>query len=197
MKKFLKTIPKILIFQFLIILFIYICFYLVISTNPKFYNHKIYKNTEKNITYELISDNLCLNKNEIHSFESKYTKLDNEVIRLTRFLKRYGSPIASPRYSKIIIETSKQNGVDYRLNVGIMLAESGICKHPMKNFNCYGYMNNVYYSSFEEALEVLTAKVSRQYTSKYAWNIELMGTKYGAHNVSSWKNKVLYAKYKI
>ncbi len=136
-------------------------------------------------------------KIEVENPKNLYSNLDAESVRLLRFLKRQNSPIAEKKYVDIIISVSKENGADYRLNVGIMGAESDLCKVPIKKYNCYGYMNNVYYESFEDALTDLTGKVSRQYTSRYGWNLTAMGKAYGAHNVEVWEKNVRGTTNKI
>jgi len=136
---------------------------------------------------------ILINK-EIHSSQSIILQFNNKIdgrkYTLLKFLQRYGSPIAEKKYVDIIIDTSDKYNADYRLNVGIMTAESAICKKPLKKYNCFGYMNGRQYSNFDEALTDITAKVSKQYTSRYGWNITGMGKAYGAHNVKVWEKNV-------
>lgn len=124
-------------------------------------------------------------------------EIDSRKIILLKYLKDYGSPIATPEYAKIIVDESDANNADFRINVGIMMAESGICTKPLKKYNCYGYMNNRQYHNYEEALIDLTGKVSRQYSSRFGWNLVGMGKAYGAHNPEVWAQNVRVTANKL
>lgn len=191
------SIQRIFIFQLPIILLIVFVSHLTLSFFPEKTKTNIVYNVSRIETTktELKSQTTELDDN--YDFESKTIKLDDKVLALTNLLRKYKTPIASPKYAKIIIETSEENNADYRLNVGIMMAESGMCRKPVKTYNCYGYLDKVQYDSFEDGLESVTRKVSQQYTSKFGWNTTSMGDAYGVHNISSWENRLKAAAYNL
>jgi hypothetical protein len=143
----------------------------------------------------ILSTQFAKSHNEIVS--EPIQEIDSRKFLLLKYLKSYGSPIAEARYVDIIVDVSDANNADYRINVGIMLAESALCKKPLKKYNCYGYMNNRQYADFEEALSDLTGKVSRQYSARYGWNLVGMGTAYGAHNPEIWARNVRITANKL
>lgn len=127
------------------------------------------------------------------SIEIFNKKVDN----LAKFLKDKNSPIADRKYAEIIIRESEANGADYRINVGIMMAESGVCRNPYKKYNCFGYMNKVNYTDFEAALTDIVPKVSKKYSSRFGWNLTGMAKAYGVHNPESWVKNVKYVTNRL
>lgn len=134
---------------------------------------------------------------EILVGESIESGLDERIPKLVRVFDHYKSPIANHRYARIVINESEKHNADYRINVGLMVAESGLCKVPLKSFNCYGYLNGVYYESFDDALSILTSKISQQYTEPFGWNLDTFLRIYGVHNPDAYKKKVFYVARQI
>ncbi len=154
-------------------------------------------------TGELSSTHNVVNIQVVNSFDDlsighvEDMEIDPDVDNLMKFLVDYGSPIAEYKYAKIIVDVSKRYGADYKLNVAIMLAESGVCKNPHKKYNCYGFLDGVYYESFEDSLTTLTAKVSNMYTGKYGNDIVTIARRYGPVNKEAWIRKINYAMNRI
>ena len=116
-----------------------------------------------------------------------YTKLsateltqtrNQRIASLVSYLKRVGSPIATEHYAALIIDLAEGQGVDYRIPVALMGTESGWCKSPIY-YNCFGYLNGVHYTSFDDVFNHLIPKISKQYFIRYGWNFAGFVAQYG------------------
>lgn len=107
----------------------------------------------------------------------------DKINGLVKFLKKWGSPVATNEYAAQIIDLSEKNHADYKIIVAIMGVESGFCRVPVKKngttYNCFGYLNGVKYQSFTAAFNDLVPKISKQYANKYGWNFEALAKAYG------------------
>jgi hypothetical protein len=117
-------------------------------------------------------------------------RLQRNIAKLVSFLKKQGSPIANSKYAEQIILLSEKSGVDYRIIIGIMGVESGFCAANYMRYNCFGYLNKVQYSSFENAFNNLIPKISRQYIKVYGTNFSALEKAYGVHNVEAATKKM-------
>lgn len=116
--------------------------------------------------------------------------IEKEIDKLHNYLmRRNRSVFASREISRIIVEESIKAGAEYRIVVGIMTKESGNCVAPYKGYNCFGYLNKVQYSSFEEAFKILVPKVAR-IVAKFNWNTDALAQAYGPVNKVDWSRKV-------
>lgn len=104
---------------------------------------------------------------------------------LYRFLQKQNPSVFNLHVVSIIIDASYKEGADFRIVAAIMGKESGYCRAPYKSYNCFGYLNKVQYSSFEEAFYELTPKVAR-YVNRYSWDTYALGRAYGAVSWESW-----------
>lgn len=98
------------------------------------------------------------------------------VNRVRAFFESYGSPM-SP-YVEILIDQSYACGGNYRVLIGIAGSESGLGKMPYKLYNPFGYLNNVQYNSWEEALTELSCKISQQHIAKCGEDLYCLGLRY-------------------
>lgn len=118
---------------------------------------------------------------------------NDKIERLLNFLKKQKSPVATREYSALIIDLSESKGADFRIIVAIMGVESGFCRVPLKKngntYNCFGYLNGVKYSSFEDAFTNLIPKIAVQYANKYGWDFASLAKAYGQH---SWEKTSVY-----
>lgn len=105
-----------------------------------------------------------------------------EINKLVTFLKRQGSPIATPKYAEMIIDLSTAQGADYKVVVAIMGIESGFCIAPYMKYNCFGYLNGIQYDSFEHALSRLVPAVAKYYAKVYGTNFTALAQAYGMIN---------------
>lgn len=85
------------------------------------------------------------------------------INRVQAFMRSYGSPLVE--YAPIIVDQAQACGGNYRILVGIAGSESGLGRINYKLYNPYGYLNGVQYSGFEEALTVLSCRISQQFLS--------------------------------
>lgn len=141
----------------------------------------------KNVLVPLVSEAEVIVANERKTVlveQERLTKIRQDKIDgLVRFLKKWGSPVATNDYAAQIIDLSEKNGADYKVVVAIMGVESGFCRVPVKKngttYNCFGYLNGVKYASFTAAFNDLVPKVSKQYAARYGWNFEALAKAYG------------------
>lgn len=130
-----------------------------------------------------------LKQAEIEQF---YTNLDKTVTaereltleaeKLRQYLAAQGSPVATTKYAKQIIRVSRESGADYRILIAIMGTESGFCRVNYLTYNCFGYLNNIQYSSFDQAFNRLIPAISKQYAIPYGTDFRSMAKAYGIAN---------------
>lgn len=149
---------------------------------------------EENTSYLKESINLPTYEPNAEAIKTSSIKLSiqKDIDHLYNHLLRFGKRIANYEIAKIIVTESRNAGADYRIVMAIIINESGYCRIPYKGFNCFGYLNGVQYSSFEEAFRILTPKVAR-IVAKHNWNTRALAKTYGAQNVDHWGDKI----YKI
>jgi len=150
-----------------------------ISDNYKFYLDTKLKN------YEILSTAIYDVKDEIV-----------QINKLYDYLKTKNSIFKSLFFAQIIVTESNKVNADYRIVVGIMESESGFCEIPYKKYNCFGYLNKIQYSSFQEAFSNLTPKIA-SFVAKYGWDLIKLGKSYGAINYQEWADKVYKLAIKV
>ena len=109
------------------------------------------------------------------------------------YLSKFGSPMAP--YAAVIVDTADRCGGNYKSLIAIARVESGLGKHPYRLYNPYGYLNNVQYSGWSEALNKLSCRISQQYLSKYGTDFRAMGKIYASN--PAWGDKVAAVYYGI
>lgn len=103
--------------------------------------------------------------------------LDLRASKVRALLERYNSPMIG--YERIIVEQADRCGGDYRLLTAIAGNESGFGNVPYRLYNPYGYLNNVTYSGWEEALTFLSCKISEQHLAPCNNEVACVITRYG------------------
>lgn len=122
--------------------------------------------------------------------------IDTRVEELETFLKSFNSPVASEAES--IIRISEKYGVDYKIVVSIMCAESSCAKHQGYGYNVWGwgvtdsgYIKGIQaqkWDTFENALETFCSAFSKQYAG-----LSIVGVSQRGYNTrQSWINSVSY-----
>lgn len=101
---------------------------------------------------------------ELHRIELTNHNREQAIARVTAFMQSYGSPLAP--YAHIIVDQAKACGGSYKVLVGIAGSESGLGRINVLQYNPYGYLDRVQYASYEDALTVLSCRISQQYISK-------------------------------
>lgn len=159
------------------------------------YTTQFVKPIRTSLNYTHISDNSIINymnyDEKLTAITGLYTPLYNKISdiehdqtrakrisTLVDYLTRVRSPIANEHYAALIIDLSEEQGVDYRIVVALMGTESGWCKKPIY-YNCFGYLNRVKYTSFDDAFGHLIPKISQQYLIRYGWNLQGFIKSYG------------------
>lgn len=107
----------------------------------------------------------------------------NDIIKLRSFLASYKSPIADYTHARAIVTSARAAGGDYRIAVAIMGIESGFCRAPHKKYNCFGFLNGVYYSNFLSAINDIVPRITRNYSNRFGTNFLALAKAYGMHNV--------------
>ncbi len=130
---------------------------------------------------------------ELEKKTSRAKEREKSITRLVNYLRSQGSPVANRKLAEQIISTSERSGGDYKMIVAIAGVESGFCRANYKKYNCFGYLNNVQYSSFEMAFAALIPKISREYVRVYGTNFKAFAKAYGIRSVDA-KSELL-AKY--
>ncbi len=101
---------------------------------------------------------------------------DAAVLRVRNFLFAYGSNMEP--YAEILVDQSIACGGDYRILIGIAGSESGLGRSNYKLYNPFGYLDGVQYGSYEEALTILSCKISTQHISKCGTDIYCLAKRY-------------------
>lgn len=108
------------------------------------------------------------------------TRLDEQrqdaINRVESLFARYGSNLAG--YGHILVDQSKACGGDYKVLVGIAGSESGLGRINVLRFNPFGYLNGVQYDNYEQALTILSCKVSQQHISKCGEDLYCLARRY-------------------
>jgi len=110
---------------------------------------------------------------------------DPQALKLVRYLKSQGSPIATYNLAELLINTSNASGIDYKLIVAIAGTESGFCRVNYMGYNCFGYLNSVHYSSFDSAIRNLIPLISQNYIRKFGTNFKAFAAAYGYQDVAA------------
>ncbi len=99
----------------------------------------------------------------------------SEILR--QYLLKRNSPLAP--YSDLIVNSSDQNGIDFRLPVAIAECESNLCqpgKFPDNSFNCWGYGINsagtLRFTSFDEGITRMISGLKKFKDRGYLSSVE-------------------------
>lgn len=119
--------------------------------------------------------------------------VDTRVANLKSFLRNYNSPLYD--YAELIVETSDENQLDYRLIPAIAIQESGGCKViPHNSYNCWGY--GIYgntvtrFSSYDEAITTVARGLKKNYIDKGLTTTSAIMSKYTPSSNGSWAEGV-------
>lgn len=131
--------------------------------------------------FRLAEAKLKVLEQEQRAEEIYQAQIQEKVDRTLAYLNKRRSPVANETIARIIVDGAEQYNADYRVLLAIMTIESSACVHSFW-YNCFGYLNGVKYSSYEQAFSDIVPKVSRQYAAKYGWDFESLSRAYGQHN---------------
>jgi hypothetical protein len=98
------------------------------------------------------------------------------INKVETYFKAYGSPLSG--YGYIFVDQAERCGGNYRVLVGIAGSESGLGRINYKTFNPFGYLNNVQYTSYEQALTDLACKISRQHIAVCGTDLDCLARRY-------------------
>jgi hypothetical protein len=143
--------------------------------------------SELNNTTDTYKENISLVGIDESRIQEGLQRREREakINNLHTFLSSKNSIFSNKNISEIIITESEKYGADYRIITAMMGKESGYCNAPYKKYNCFGYLNKVQYSSYEEAFKVLVPKIAKT-AAIHGWNTKSLAKAYGAVNWEHW-----------
>ncbi len=127
-------------------------------------------------------------------------KDDIRVIALTKFLKKYDSPLTD--ISAYLVTQADRWGLDYALIPAISMQESLGCKIiPDNSYNCWGF--GIYgskitrFSSYEEAIAQVAKTIKETYIKNGLTNPTLLENIWAPQSTGQWSYAVNYFIGKI
>lgn len=122
-------------------------------------------------------------------FQNSIQQQDARVDMIQQYLSRYESPLAA--YAPLIVSTADTYHIDFRLITAIAQQESNLCKKaPPGSNNCWGF--GIYggkikqFASYEEAIEIVTRTLAKNYINKGLTTPEEIMTRYTPSSNGSW-----------
>jgi hypothetical protein len=114
---------------------------------------------------------------------------DRRSVKLKAFLTAKASPLAD--HTKDFVFFADQFNIDWRLLPAITGIESGFGKViPVGSYNAYGWGNGkIYFSSWEESIEVVSRALSEKYYQKGLDTPEKIGPVYAPPS-PDWAGKI-------
>lgn len=115
-----------------------------------------------------------------------------EIQHLEDYLTQRGSNMAP--YAGLIYDQVKLCGGDYRVLIAIAGNESNFGKVNYKLYNPFGYLNGVQYATYEEALKILSCKISQEYLVPCNNDLNCIISRYGGldTNKEQWVKNIQY-----
>lgn len=181
-----KVIKNILIFSALILLNVFIVFKYIAR------QHRI--TAMNQILDEIATSSLSQGTISDIATASDSAEFSNiRAANLKSFFRKYSSPLYD--HAELIVKTSDDNGLDYRLIPAIAMQESTLCKFiPPNSHNCWGwgiYGNKVTrFASYEEAIQTVAAGLKRNYIDKGRTTPSEIMAAYTPSSNGSWANGV-------
>ncbi len=123
------------------------------------------------------------------SIESRVGTNDARVEIVKKYLNRYNSTLLP--HADYIVQVADEEEIDFRLITAIAQQESNLCKFiPEGSFNCWGWgihsRGTLGFSSFEEAIKVVSAGLKKEYINKGLLTPEDIMSKYTPLSNGSW-----------
>jgi hypothetical protein len=107
---------------------------------------------------------------------------DGHIKRINKFLIKKHSPVANTNIAEILYDLSVKYNGDYRTILAISGVESGFCAASF-SYNCFGFLNGVKYTSYEQAFKDIVPKIIKNYLHRYgATNFVSIAKSYGMIN---------------
>lgn len=115
---------------------------------------------------------------------------DSRVGKLTIFLKKYSSPLAS--YAGEFVSAADTYDLDWRLVPAITGVESTFGRQiPARSFNAYGWNNGAFkFKSWENSIWQVSAALRENYLNKGTDNIWKIGRRYAPPS-PTWAGRVI------
>lgn len=126
---------------------------------------------------------------EYPSFAVEPETADARVALIKNYLTRYKSPLAA--HAQKLVDEADKNHLDFRLLTAIARQESNMCRYsPEGTYNCWGWgihkRGTLGFQSFDEAIEVVSLGLAREYINKGLKTPEEIMTKYTPSSNGSW-----------
>lgn len=123
------------------------------------------------------------------SISEKVTSGDARAEILKQYMEEHDSPLAP--YAQLIVQTSDNYSLDFRLITAIARQESNICRIiPAESYNCWGWgihsNGSLGFDSFQEGIETVSEGLRSDYLNKGFSTIEEIMSKYTPQSNGSW-----------
>ena len=114
---------------------------------------------------------------------------DARPVIIEKYLKKYNSPMAP--YADLIVATSDEYDLDWRLLVAIAQQESNLGKKaPANSYNAWGWgvhsQGTLHFSSWQEGIETVAKGLKEKYLDKGYTTPEEIMSKYTPLSSGSW-----------
>jgi hypothetical protein len=126
--------------------------------------------------HDLLSSHKNLKMEELRRVE-KEQKISEAIVSVEALFDAYNSPMAG--LGETIVRRADECGGDYKLLVAIAGNESGFGRIPYKLYNPFGYLDGVQYSSWYEAVNYLSCKISVQHLAPCNNDVACVVVRYG------------------
>jgi hypothetical protein len=137
---------------------------------------------------EYLSSNIILNDviQQSNILDAKYLKIN----KLKNVLSAYGSPLVDQ--AELLLNTSEEYGLDYRLVSAISVVESGGGKKQCASYNAWGYGGQkcVAFNNWEEAIRTVSVSLKYWYYDKGAITPKQISRTYNADMPDLWAKRV-------
>jgi hypothetical protein len=125
---------------------------------------------------DLLSSHKALKMEELKKIE-KEREIAEAIASVESLFRSYNSPMAG--LGETIVRRADECGGDYKLLVAIAGNESGFGRIPYKLYNPFGYLDGVQYSSWYEAVNYLSCKISVQHLAPCNNDVACVVVRYG------------------
>lgn len=135
-------------------------------------------------------NNKIATKNLIEQLDKKINKLNdyyisyqtekniqNAIAKVKTFFDIYQARLKG--MEELIVRRSIECEIDYRIIIGIAGIESGLGRFPVGGHNPFGYLDGIYYNSWEEALNKLICVIGNRFIKPCNSDLSCIINKYG------------------
>ncbi len=118
--------------------------------------------------------------------------LEEKAAKIEALFSRYNSPMSG--LGKLIINRATECGGDYKIIVAIAGNESGFGRIPYKLYNPFGYLDGVQYANWEDAVNQISCKISKEFLKPCNNDLTCVISTYGGPDTDKpkWISNITY-----